>query len=402
MATTQYTNKDGSITYRVYFKHPYTNQQINLQFKDKALAIKNDELIKFWKKHEKEKFYMDEFHRKFLKIQDENIKDEENITILNALEYYQTSISKKRAKSEFHRIEKLKFYLGDIDIEKLQRSDLVKYTDMRTKDHTVSKNNATKFNKGVKIKTLQRELNILRTAISVFLEKTDDNHYKNLVENSGCPVFLFLTKHSRGRRQEKSEKPKIEFLTSNEKKRLYDNSPYHLQRAILIADELGVRFGPCELFNLKFSNIDFEKKKITIERADKDSGSVISSRTVAISDFLCQKIKAWKVEDQINYGENIKPTDYIINYKNHQVTTLKKSFNTAKEKAKIYKHFVPYNFRHMRITELLYKGMDCNSIAYFVGHTDPHMILKFYSQITSERMDEIVKLQDHSPYQQTT
>lgn len=398
MAIKEYTNKDGSKTYRVYFRHPYTNQQINIQFKDKSLAIKNDELIKFWKKHEKERFYMDEYHIKFLNIQDTKNNNDEDITISKALNYYKTTLSEKRANSEFHRIENLKSYIGDIKIEKLQRSDLAKYVDLRTKDHTVSKDGIDKFTKKVKIKTLQRELNILRTAISIYLEITNDDLFKELVERSGCPVFLYLTKNSRGRRQEKSEKARIEFLTNEEKTRLYNNSPHHLKRAILIVDELGVRFGPCELFNIKFSNVDFDKKMITIERSDKDSGVVISSRTIAISSFLCEKIKTWKIIDQKSCGEKNIPTDYIVNYKNHQVTTLKKSFKTAKKKSKIYKRFVPYNYRHMRITELLYKGIDCHSIAQFVGHTDPNMILTFYSQITNERMDEIIKLQDHSPY----
>jgi len=53
----------------------------------------------------------------------------------------------------------------------------------------------------------------------------------------------------------------------------------------------------------------------------------------------------------------------------------------------------------MRITYLLYKGIDCHSIANFIGHSDPQMIFKFYSQITTERMSEIRRLNDHTPYQ---
>jgi integrase len=215
-----------------------------------------------------------------------------------------------------------------------------------------------------------------------------------------CPVFTYLTDKSKGKNIKNSAKSKIEFLTNDEKSKLYENSPDHLKIAILIADELGVRFGPCELFKIKHSNVKHEENTILLERSGKDDVNVITTRSVPISKFLSDKIKESREKDiKFCKMQEIQPTDYIVNYKNEMVSTLKRSFKTAMKKSNIKKRFVPYNFRHMRITYLLYKGMDCHSIANFIGHSDPQMILNFYSQITTERMSEIRRLNDHTPYQ---
>ncbi|MDO9583249.1 MAG: tyrosine-type recombinase/integrase [Desulfomicrobium sp.] len=400
MAIKSYTNKSGKITHRVYFKHPYTKKQVNIQIDDLNKAKKIDSQFKHMVKFEKEAFYMDDHHKKHLNIEiaDDEKENKEELTIGKALDYYSSHNEESRKESEKSRVNNLKKHFGIFIISNIKRSDLVKYTDERTKDDIVD---GKIVKKGVSLKTIKRELNILRTAIAVFLERNDDDLFHKLVELMECPVFTYLTDKSKGKNAKNSEKSKIEFLSNDEKSNLYENSPDHLKIAILLADELGVRFGPCELFKMKHSNVDYDNSLITIERSKKDDVNIISTRTVEISQFLRDKLKESKEKDiefcKIQGIE--KHTDYIVNYKNQEVSTLKRSFKTAMEKSNIKKRFVPYNFRHMRITYLLYKGIDCHSIANFIGHSDPQMILKFYSQITTERMSEIRRLNDHTPYQ---
>lgn len=397
MAITKYTNKNGTIVYRVYFKHPYTKKRININYYDINMAKKVDAKIKYLKDHEKEAFYMDEHHKKHLNIEIDTPENIVKLSISEALDYYSSHNKESRKKTEKSRVNNLKKNFGNFLISDLKRSDLVKYTDERIKDKLVE----GKIVKGVSLKTIRRELNILRTAIAVFLERNEDTLFNKLVVLSESPVYTYLTINSKGKNTNSSDKPKIEFLTNNEKSALYKNSPDHLKIAILLVDELGVRFGPCELFKMKHSYVDHENNFITIERSEKDGVNIIATRNVEISQFLSDKIKESREKDnEFCKNKGIEtPTDYIINYKNKEVSTLKRSFNTAMEKSNIKKRFVPYNFRHMRITYLLYKGIDCHSIANFIGHSDPQMILKFYSQITTERMSEIRKLNDHTPYQ---
>jgi len=399
MAIKSYTNKSGKITHRVYFKHPYTKKQVNIQIDDLNKAKKIDSHFKHMVKFEKEAFYMDDHHKKYLNIDSFEDKKEKivELTIGKALEYYSSHNKETRKKTEKSRVNNLKKNFGNFLISDLRRSDLVKYTDERIEDKLVD----GKIAEGVSLKTIRRELNILRTAIAVFLERNDDTLFNKLVVMSECPVYTYLTINSKGKKTNSTDKPKIEFLTNNEKSALYENSPDHLKIAILLVDELGVRFGPCELFKMKHSYVDHEKNLITIERSDKDGVRIIATRTVEISQFLSDKIKESREKDiEFCKTKGIEtPTDYIVNYKNKEVSTLKRSFNKAMEKSKIKKRFVPYNFRHMRITYLLYKGIDCHSIANFIGHSDPQMIFQFYSQITTERMSEIRRLNDHTPYQ---
>lgn len=397
MAITKYTNKNGTIVYRVYFKHPYTKKRININYYDINMAKKVDAKIKYLKSHEKEAFYMDEHHKKHLNIEIDTPENIVKLSISEALDYYSSHNKESRKKTEKSRVNNLKKNFGNFLISDLKRSDLVKYTDERIVDKLVD----GKIVEGVSLKTIRRELNILRTAIAVFLERNDDTLFNKLVVMSECPVYTYLTINSKGKKTNSTDKPKIEFLTNNEKSALYENSPDHLKIAILLVDELGVRFGPCELFKMKHSYVDHEKKLITIERSDKDGVKIIATRTVEISQFLSDKIKESREKDiEFCKTKGIEtPNDHIVNYKNKEVSTLKRSFNKAMEKSKIKKRFVPYNFRHMRITYLLYKGIDCHSIANFIGHSDPQMIFQFYSQITTERMSEIRRLNDHTPYQ---
>lgn len=397
MAITQYTKKNGTKVYRVYFKHPYTQKQVNINFDDINTARKVDSKIKYLKNHEKEAFYMDDNHKKHLNVEIEVQENNIELTIGEAIDYYASHNNESRQNSEKSRVNNLKKYFGIFLITSIKRSELVKYTDERTKDKIVE---GKIVKKGVSLKTIKRELNILRTAIAVFLERHDDDLFRKLVELMECPVFTYLTDKSKGKNVKNSAKSKIEFLTNEEKSKLYENSPDHLKIAILIADELGVRFGPCELFKIKHSNVNHEYNTILLERSGKDDVNVITTRSVPISKFLSDKIKESREKDiKFCKIQEIQPTDYIINYKNETVSTLKRSFKTAMKKSNIKKRFVPYNFRHMRITYLLYKGMDCHSIANFIGHSDPQMILNFYSQITTERMAEIRRLNDHTPYQ---
>lgn len=398
MAITEYKNTDGTKVYRVYFKHPYTKKQININYSETDIAKKVDAKIKYLIKYEKEAFYMDEHHKKHLNMETDVQENIPELSIGEALDYYSSHNNESRQISEKSRVSNLKKHFGSFLITNIKRSDLVKYTDERTVEKKVE---SKVVKKAISLKTIKRELNILRTAIAVFLERHDDDLFHRMVELMECPVFTYLTEKSKGKSAKKAEKSKIEFLTNDEKSKLYENSPDHLKIAILIADELGVRFGPCELFKVKHSNVDHENNLITIERSRKDDTDIIDTRTVEISQFLSDKIKQSRNKD-IKFCKNrgIKETtDYIVNYKNKEIKTLKKSFKTAMKKSNIKKRFVPYNFRHMRITYLLYKGIDCHSIANFIGHKDPQMILKFYSQITTERMSEIRRLNDHTPYQ---
>ena len=90
MAIKSYKNKSGKITHRVYFKHPYTKKQVNIQIDDLNKAKKIDSQFKHMVKFEKEAFYMDDHHKKYLNIdvKDNEKENKEELTIGKALDYY--------------------------------------------------------------------------------------------------------------------------------------------------------------------------------------------------------------------------------------------------------------------------------------------------------------------------
>ena len=130
-------------------------------------------------KFEKEAFYMDDHHKKYLNIdvKDNEKENKEELTIGKALDYYSSKTKKLRRNSEKSRVNNLKKHFGDYIISDLKRTDLVDYTDERTEDKIVD---GKIIKKKVLLKTIKRELNILRKAIALFLEKKDDNLFNEL------------------------------------------------------------------------------------------------------------------------------------------------------------------------------------------------------------------------------
>lgn len=186
----------------------------------------------------------------------------------------------------------------------------------------------------------------------------------------------------------KMNKKEIQILSNKEKQKLEkycieQNSLKSL--GILICLNTGLRIG--EVCALRWENIDFESKKIHIEKTIERIYSKEENKTIVIIDTpksitsvrtIPINSKLYNILKQIR--EKSKKTDFVLagssehyveprNYQYHFKEILKRS------KVKKYKF---HTLRHTFATNCIEAGMDIKSLSEILGHADVSITLNIY------------------------
>lgn len=186
----------------------------------------------------------------------------------------------------------------------------------------------------------------------------------------------------------KMNKKEIQILSNKEKQKLEkycieQNSLKSL--GILICLNTGLRVG--EVCALRWENIDFESKKIHIEKTIERIYSKEENKTIVIIDTpksitsvrtIPINSKLYNILKQIR-GKS-KKTDFVLagssehyveprNYQYHFKEILKRS------KVKKYKF---HTLRHTFATNCIEAGMDIKSLSEILGHADVSITLNIY------------------------
>ena len=203
--------------------------------------------------------------------------------------------------------------------------------------------------------------------------------------------------------------PKIEIFTKQEAQKIMNcllDESLQFQVMIQIAIITGARRG--ELVGLKFSDIDFENKKITIERsAVKLTGqSIITKppkdyeiRTISVNDYCIQLIKLLQEEKEKEkelLGESWVGDDWLFTQWNGEIMnpqTPTKWFSKFLKKHKL-KHRKFHCLRHTSATLLLYGGLNIKQVQGRLGHGDIETTNR-YLHFISEADEEAVNIFDN-------
>lgn len=168
---------------------------------------------------------------------------------------------------------------------------------------------------------------------------------------------------------------------------------------------LGVRAS--ELCGLTIKDLDFEKRRIRIERQLKVTKNGVfyidppktaaGVRTLPMSGevYECLKRilanrKKLKVEPCVDghfgfllLNQNDKPL--LGRDLNRALRNMRKNYNA--NHAAPLPHIVPHTFRHIFCTRLLMSGMDLKSVQYLMGHADASTTLNVYSHINYDHVE---------------
>lgn len=200
-----------------------------------------------------------------------------------------------------------------------------------------------------------------------------------------------------------NEKTTDNFLTSLElksflaaAKELENITNYSL---ILLLAYTGLRKG--EAYGLKWGDIDFENKTISVERTRDNKGvrspkTKNSYRTILIDDTLIKQLriyKSWCRETLLSFGARLNNDDFIfISYQTGAPivdATLKYSFDRIIKKTDI-KRITPHGLRHTHATLLIGQRIPVKVIAERLGNT-PQMILDIYGHSFKALEEESVQ-----------
>lgn len=205
----------------------------------------------------------------------------------------------------------------------------------------------------------------------------------------------------------KAQAPKVEIFTKQEAAQMLaalESEDLQFQTLVQLAIFTGARRG--ELTALKFSDVDFEQRKITIERAAyKIKGQPLATkppkdyetRTVTINEScveLLKMLKAEKLEQVQRIGSKWNEGDWVFTQWNGVMMnpmTPTKQFSKFLEKNGL-KHRKFHSLRHTSATLLLYAGVNIKQVQGRLGHGDIETTNKYLHLIEEADVEAVNKL----------
>lgn len=272
-------------------------------------------------------------------------------------QYLEWSKANKKPKSYIRDVcslKQLSKFFGESSLSNINPFLIEKYKLIRKEE-------------GAQPATINRELGCLRHCFNLAIKW--GKAFKNPVQG-----VKFL--------KEPREKDRI--LTEEEEKRLFEvikKSPKqkHLEPILITALNTGMR--KSEILNLKWNQIDFGNRIITVENTK--NGEI---RKIPMNDLLTETLLKCKNESKSEYvfSENGKPYGDI-----------KTGWWTALKKAGI-EGLRFHDLRHTFGSRLGMAGVDLRTIQLLMGHKDIKMTMR-YSHPTQQHIREAVQILQKNP-----
>ena len=163
---------------------------------------------------------------------------------------------------------------------------------------------------------------------------------------------------------------------------LIKDEPMKYRVIIETAVKTGLRRS--ELYGLTVSDINFNKKTITIDKSrhylkgngmiTKNTKTYSSKRTISIPDSLIELLR--------NYTYNLNPNDYIFTeVSTNAISTWWKNWQKSKKIEPIIRF---HDLRHTHATLLLSQGIDLKTISERLGHTNISRTMNTYAHVLKE------------------
>jgi integrase len=168
-------------------------------------------------------------------------------------------------------------------------------------------------------------------------------------------------------------------LSEEEWTRLYDAAKAHLKPVLLLAYQLGQRFG--EIVNLTWDRLDLQRGFITLRGIDTKTKK---PRRVPLTPDV-------KVALQDLNKVRRLDTNHVFLYDGKPVKGIKRAFRTALKEAGI-QGFRFHDLRHCAATNLRRAGVDTATAMQIVGHKSDKMWKRYNAIEESDLLDAAKKL----------
>ena len=282
--------------------------------------------------------------------------------------------------------------LGHLKLKDIRPSHIQQYIKQLTELPKKTRGQLQENGETIAASTVRRYLTVLQSIFKQAVKQGLLNENPANVEHLTLP---------------KAQVPKIDILTKQEAAQMLaalEKEDLQFQTLIQLAIFTGARRG--ELIALKFSDIDFEQRKITIERsAYKITGQPLATkppkdyetRTVTINESCCQLLKMLKREklaESQRLGSAWCGDDWVFTQWNGEMMNL---MTPTKQFAKFLKknglkHRKFHSLRHTSATLLLYAGVNIKQVQGRLGHGDIETTNKYLHLIEEADVEAANKL----------
>jgi len=238
------------------------------------------------------------------------------------------SVARRNFRSDEYRLKRLKEFFKDTELRVITPLMIERFRSQR-------------LNKGNSKSTVNRYVALLKRMFNIAI----DEEY--LEQNPAAKIKLY------------SEKDTIKerILTEEEEKKLLEASSPTLHSVLLIMLQSGLR--PGEVFSLRWEQINFNLRVITVERTK--SGKI---RHIPMNKALFEELKSLKS------SVNSKSPYVFLNEKTGKpITTVNKAFRAACKRAGL-KGLRLYDARHTFASRLVRCGADIETVRSLLGHSD--------------------------------
>jgi integrase len=258
------------------------------------------------------------------------------------LEYSKANKTKESYVRDITSLNALSKKFKGIMVSMISAWDLEQYKNMRVKKVTPS--------------SVNRELAFIKHMFNKAVE------WGYLTSNQLRSVKLF-----------KEPPGRIRYVTEEEEIKLLDYCSENTKDIVLFALNTGMRRS--EIFNLKWSDVDFRQRNIIVRRSKNNEYRVIPMHSSVVSILKRLHKKASSI--------------YVFEGKNGKLTTVKTGFNKAVRKAGI-KDLRFHDLRHTFASRLVMNGVDIASVKKLMGHKDIKMTMR-YSHLSDDHLKEAVR-----------
>jgi integrase len=155
----------------------------------------------------------------------------------------------------------------------------------------------------------------------------------------------------------------------------------HIEPMVLLAINTGLRKG--EIFSLKWYDVNFEQKVITVRAANAKSRKV---RHVHLNRRAMEVLSNWKKQQSVTSGWVFK------SLQDNRFVDIKKAWQSVLESAGITE-FRFHDLRHHFASKLVMRGAHLNTVRELLGHSDLSTTLR-YAHLSPDHKAEAVALLD--------
>ena len=287
--------------------------------------------------------------------------EDSKVTLEHFIEAYLKFSKSTKAENTFiadrKALRNWQQFLGVMNLKEINTQDIERYKVWRLK--------------AAKPQTVNNEISCLRHLLNTAIK------WKYLHNNPAKDVKLL-----------KLPKTPPRFLSQTEIDRLFEQTTPWLKPFLVIALNTGMRKG--EILNLKWQNIDFERKQILVQSSEHFNTKNYDFRAIPINQALLGELlylkNHWPHPTHVKIlKRTAKQTTYVIcNAEGLPIEDIKSAFGRLCRKANL-KNVSPHTLRHTFASHLVMAGVDLPIVQKYLGHKDVKTTM-VYAHLSTEHL----------------